>query len=1000
MTDQVIVPSPVTTRPRRPYVRVRDLERDLAARVDGEVRFDPGSRGAYSTDGSNYRQVPLGVVVPRTVDAAAEAIAVCREHGAPVTSRGGGTSLAGQTCNTAVVIDWSKYCHRLVSVDAAARTCVVEPGIVLDVLNRLLADTGLMFGPRPSTHSQCTLGGMIGNNSCGSTAQAYGKTADNVARLEILTYDGQRMWVGPTSQEQFDRIVAEGGPRARIYRELRAIVDEHADEIRRRFPDIPRRVSGYNLDQLLPEAGFDLARALVGSEGTLVTVLRAELRLVPAPKAECLVLLGYHDIGVAADAVPRIARHGPLQLEGVDDKLVDFERRKHMHPDALKRLPEGGGWLMVSFGAGSQKEADAKAHDLLKELKGGEHAPHISFLDDAKIEKELWEVRESGLGATARVPGMRETWEGFEDSAVPPDKLGGYLRDLRRLFEEFGYGDASLYGHFGQGCVHTRIPFDLVTAEGVAAFRAFLERAADLVVSYGGSLSGEHGDGQARGELLPKMFGPAVMTAFEQVKAVFDPGDRMNPGKIVSPYRLDENLRLGPEWTPADPPVHFGYPDDEGSFQRAVMRCVGVGQCREHTGGVMCPSYRATGEEEHSTRGRSRLLFEMLNGHADSVVRDGWRSAAVKDALDLCLACKGCRHDCPMQVDMATYKAEFLAHHYARRIRPMDHYAMGWLPVWARVAALAPGVVNALAHAPVLSGLAKRLAGLEPARPVPDFAPLRFSDWYRHRGPRGGGERGPVVLWPDTFTDNFHPHIGRAAVWVLESAGYRVLIPPRTLCCGLTWISTGQLGVARRVLRRTVRTLAPALRRGIPIVGLEPSCTAVFRADAPELFAHDRDFTRLGEQTRTLAELLSATDGWEPPRIDRDAVAQPHCHHHSVLGFDTDRALLSRAGVRVETVGGCCGLAGNFGFTAGHLEVSTTCAEHEILPAIRAADPRTVVLADGFSCRTQIEQAGVGRQAIHLAELLAAGVRGIPLGDHPEWRAARRPGPARVLGTR
>ncbi|MGI5157747.1 FAD-binding and (Fe-S)-binding domain-containing protein [Microbispora sp. CA-102843] len=1000
MTDQVLVPLPVTARPRRPYVRLRDLERDLAARVDGEVRFDPGSRGAYSTDGSNYRQVPLGVVVPRTVDAAAEAIAVCREHGAPVTSRGGGTSLGGQTCNAAVVIDWSKYCHRLVSVDAAARTCVVEPGIVLDVLNRLLADDGLMFGPRPSTHSQCTLGGMIGNNSCGSTAQAYGKTADNIARLEILTYDGHRMWVGPTSQEEFDRIVAEGGPRARIYRELRAIVDEHADEIRRRFPDIPRRVSGYNLDQLLPETGFDLARALVGSEGTLVTVLRAELRLVPAPKAECLVLLGYHDINVAADAVPRIARYGPLQLEGVDDRLVDFERRKHMHPDALKRLPEGGGWLMVSFGADSQKKADAKARDLLKELRDTEHAPHIAFIDDAKIEKELWEVRESGLGATARVPGLHETWEGFEDSAVPPDKLGGYLRDLRHLFEEFGYGDASLYGHFGQGCVHTRIPFDLVTADGVAAFRAFLERAADLVISYGGSLSGEHGDGQARGELLPKMFGPAVMTAFEQVKAVFDPGDRMNPGKVVAPYRLDENLRLGPEWTPADPPVNFGYPDDEGSFQRAVMRCVGVGKCREHVGGVMCPSYRATGEEEHSTRGRSRLLFEMLNGHADSAVKDGWRSTAVRDALDLCLACKGCKHDCPMQVDMATYKAEFLAHHYARRIRPMDHYAMGWLPVWARLAALAPGVVNALAHAPVLSPLAKRLAGLEPARPVPDFAGIRFSDWFRRRGPRGGGERGPVVLWPDTFTDNFHPHIGRAAVEVLESAGYRVLIPPRTLCCGLTWISTGQLGVARRVLRRTARTLAPALRHGIPIVGLEPSCTAVFRADAPEMFAHDRDFARLREQTRTLAELLSATDGWDPPRIDRDAVVQPHCHHHSVLGFETDQALLSRAGVRVEAVGGCCGLAGNFGFTAGHLEVSVTCAEHEILPAIRAADARTVVLADGFSCRTQIEQSGVGRQAIHLAELLAAGVRGTPLDDHPEWRASRRPGPARVLGTR
>ncbi|ETK37123.1 FAD-binding and (Fe-S)-binding domain-containing protein [Microbispora sp. ATCC PTA-5024] len=1000
MTAQAFVPTPVTRRPREPYVRVRELERDLAARVDGEVRFDPGTRGAYSTDGSNYRQVPIGVVVPRSVEAAAEAVAVCREHRAPVTSRGGGTSLAGQTCNAAVVIDWSKYCHRLVSVDRAAHTCVVEPGIVLDTLNLLLRDTGLMFGPRPSTHSHCTLGGMIGNNSCGSTAQAYGKTADNVARLEILTYDGLRTWVGPTGGDEFERILAEGGRRAEIYRGLRDVVGAHAGEIRRRFPDIPRRVSGYNLDQLLPGGDFDLARALVGSEGTLVTVLRAELRLVPAPKAESLVVLGYHDIAVAGDAVPRIAAHRPLQLEGVDDKLVGYERRKGMHPEALKELPEGGGWLMVSFGGDSQEETDDRANALVDDLRGSDHEPHVAFFDTERLEKELWEVRESGLGATARVPGMRETWEGWEDSAVPPERLGDYLRDLYRLFEEFGYGDASLYGHFGQGCVHTRIPFDLVTADGVRAFRAFLDRAADLVVSYGGSLSGEHGDGQSRGELLPRMFGPAVMTAFEQVKAVFDPDDRMNPGKIVAPYRLDENLRLGPGWTPAEPDARFGYPADEGSFQRAVMRCVGVGQCRRPSGGVMCPSYRATREEEHSTRGRARLLFEMLDGHADSTVRDGWRSEAVRDALDLCLACKGCSHDCPMEVDMATYKAEFLSHHYSGRVRPAAHYSMGWLPVLARLAAFAPRAVNVLTHTPGLGALAKRAGGIEPARPVPYFADLRFSDWYRRRGPRGDGERGTVVLWPDTFTDNLTPHIGRAAVAVLESAGYRVVLPPRTLCCGLTWISTGQLGVAERVLRRTLRTLAPALRRGTPIVALEPSCAAVFRSDAANLLPHDRDAVRLKEQTRTLAELLTRTDGWRPPRIDRDAVSQPHCHHHSVLGYDTDRHLLRDAGVRLDAVGGCCGLAGDFGFTAGHLDVSLACAESELLPAVRDAGPETLILADGFSCRTQIENAGTGRQALHLAELLASAIRGDDLGPYPERRIARRPGRPQVLGQR
>jgi Fe-S oxidoreductase len=624
----------------------------------------------------------------------------------------------------------------------------------------------------------------------------------------------------------------------------------------------------------------------------------------------------------------------------------------------------------------------------------------VAFFDKEKVEKDLWEVRESGLGATARVPGMRETWEGWEDSAVPPERLGDYLRDLRRLFDEFDYGDAALYGHFGQGCVHTRIPFDLVTADGIAAFRAFLDRAADLVVAYGGSLSGEHGDGQSRGQLLPKMFGPEVMEAFEQVKAVFDPGNRMNPGKIVAPNGAGENLRLGADWTPADPPVTFGYPGDEGSFQRAVMRCVGVGKCREHTGGVMCPSYRATGEEEHSTRGRARLLFEMLNGHADSPIGDGWRSEPVRDALDLCLSCKGCKQDCPMEVDMATYKAEFLSHHYARRLRPAAHYSMGWLPLWARIAALAPRTVNALTHAPGLSTLAKRLGGIEPARPVPYFSDVRFTDWYRRRGPSAGGEHGAVLLWPDTFTDNLGPHIGQAAVEVLEAAGYQVLIPPRTLCCGLTWISTVQLGVARRVLHRTVRTLAPLLRRGIPIVGLEPSCTAVFRDDAPGLFPHDRDVARLREQTRTLAELLTGTPGWQPPRIDRAALAQPHCHQHAVLGYDADRELLTRAGVRLDAVGGCCGLAGDFGFTAGHLRVSMACAEHELLPALRAASPETLVLADGFSCRTQIEQSGVGRQALHLAEILAAAQRGASPGAYPERQILRRPGRPQTLDGR
>jgi FAD/FMN-containing dehydrogenase/Fe-S oxidoreductase len=957
------------------------LERDLRQRVDGEVRFDPGSRGAYSTDASNYRQVPIGVVVPRTIDAAVAAVAVCHEHGAPVVSRGGGTSLAGQACNAAVVIDWSKYCHAVVSADPEGMTCVVEPGIVLDELNARLAPHALMFGPRPATHDHCTLGGMIGNNSCGATAQAYGKTVDNVVRLEVLTYDGERFWTGPTSDGEYARIVAEGGRRARIYEALRELSQSYAGQIRQRYPRIPRRVSGYNLDSLLPEHGFDVARALVGSESTLVTILHAELRLVPRPAAQALVVLGYPDIASAADAVPVIARHQPEQLEGIDERLVTFERERRMNPEALRLLPEGHGWLMVIFSGDSREEADARARKLLEELRGTEHEPAVKCYDDPEHEAELADVREVALGATARVPDMPDTWEGWEDSAVPPERLGDYLRDLIKLYDEFGYSGSALYGHFGHGCVHTRIPFDLVTAGGIATFRRFVDRAADLVVSYGGSFSGEHGDGQARGELLPKMFGPDLVRAFGQFKEIFDPDNRMNPGKVVHPYRIDENLRLGASWSPRELPAFFQYPQDDGQFGRAVMRCVGVGKCRHGQGGVMCPSYMVTREEEHSTRGRSRLLFEMLAGHADSPVTAGWRSTEVRDALDLCLACKGCKKDCPVEVDMATMKAEFLAHHYAGRLRPRAHYSMGWLPAAARAAARAPRLVNALTQAPVLREAIAVAGGIDRRRRIPLFARQTLQAWSAGHDPGTAGLRGEVVLWPDTFTNHFAPSIAAAAVTVLEAAGWRVIVPRQPLCCGLTWISTGQLAVARRVLRRTVDALSPYLRQGTRIVGLEPSCTAVFRSDACELMPGDQDVQRLREQTVTLAELLyHHTDGWQPPRIGGKAIAQTHCHQHAIMGYDCDQALLRAAGVDLTVLdSGCCGLAGNFGFEAGHYDVSTACAERVLLPAVRDAPPDCQVLADGFSCRTQIEQSGTGRTPVHLAELLAAGLRGEPV---------------------
>jgi FAD/FMN-containing dehydrogenase/Fe-S oxidoreductase len=961
----------------------------LRDRVDGDVRFDAGTRAAYSTDASNFRQVPIGVVLPRSIDAAIEAIAVCRDHDLPVLSRGGGTSLAGQCTNTAVVLDFSRYCNRLLDVDVEAKRCVVEPGIVLDELNRQLEHTGLSFGPEPATHMNCTLGGMIGNNSCGATAQRTGKVVDNIASLNVLLYDGTRFTCSETDDAEYHRIEHRGDRRAEIYRTLRGLRDDYAQEIGERYPDIPRRVSGYNLDSLLPAHGFDVAGLLVGSESTLVTVLQAELELVPVVTARTLVVLGYEDIAAAADAVPAIVAHDPIALEGVDHYLIRDQQLKGRNAAAISRLPDGSGFLMVQFGGQDTEESDQYAHEMLAALGKTEHDADVRFFDDPERERDLWLVRESGLGATAHIPDRPDTFEGWEDAAVPPDRLGDYLRDLRRLYEKFGYASdygPSLYGHFGHGCVHTRIPFDLYSADGVAAYRRFLERAADLVVSYGGSLSGEHGDGQTRGELLPKMFGDSLVEAFDRVKSLFDPANRMNPGKVVRPYKLDQHLRIGQDWAPARPQdLFFRYPEDGGSFAQAANRCVGVGKCRQHTherGQVMCPSYQVTGEEHHSTRGRARLLFEMMQGHPDSPITQGWRSTEVRDALDLCLACKGCKHDCPAAVDMATYKVEFLAHHYEGRLRPRADYATGWLPLVALLTSRThlAGAVNAASHAPRLGRLGTWLAGLED-REVPLLARQTLQRWWAARGPRGSGVRGTVLLWPDTFTNFFTPQVGQAAIEVLEHAGWRVNIPAKPLCCGLTWISTGQLGIAKRVLRRSVSTLAPHIRAGGVVVGLEPSCTAVFRSDAAELFPDDQDVHRLRDATVTLAELLTKhSDGWQPPPVSADttvqAIAQVHCHQHAIMGWEPDAQLLAQAGVEVERLeSGCCGLAGNFGFTAGHGDVSKACAEQVLLPRVRQADRNTVVLADGFSCRTQIHEFDSdGREAMHLAQLLAAGI--------------------------
>jgi FAD/FMN-containing dehydrogenase/Fe-S oxidoreductase len=961
---------------------LRELFAALTRAIEGEVRFGRGDRAAYSTDASNYRHLPLGVVVPRSTDDVVATVRLCADARVPILARGGGTSLAGQACNEAVVIDVSKYLPDVLEIDERARTARVQSGVVLDDLRARAGEVGLTFAPDPATHDHCTLGGMIGNDSCGvhsllSEFDGPGpRTTHNVRELDVLTPDGVRMRVGPTSDAELDAIVAAGGRRAEIYAGLRDLRDRNAELIRSRYPKIARRVSGYNLEHLLPEHGFDVAKALVGSEGTCVTILEATLELVPWPKHRTTILLGFRDVFAAADAVPAIRDLRPIGLEGFDDHLVDDNRRKRLNTRAIERLPEGAGWLIVEVGGDEERDAEDRAREAAGRLRRLPGLTGSELLLEPKRSEQMWGVRESGLGATAIVPGKPLRWEGWEDAAVPPERLGEYLRGFRGLLDRFGY-EASLYGHFGQGCVHSRATFDLTSREGIATFRAFVTEAAELVVGLGGSLSGEHGDGQARAELLPVMFGDELVRAFEEFKRIWDPAGLMNPGRIVSPEPLDSGLRLGAAY--ASPPVstRFAYAEDGGSFAHAALRCVGVGKCRRTEGGTMCPSYRVTREEEHSTRGRARLLFEMLNGSE----LEPWRSDEVKEALDLCLACKACKSECPVNVDMAMYKAEFLSHYYENRRRPRIAYAMGLLAWWARAGSRAPRLANALLSMPVIGRLVKRAGGIAPERSAPAFAAETFRTWFARRSPAApaAGER--VVLWPDTFTDRFHPEVGTAAVEVLEGAGARLELPQAWACCGRPLYDYGMLDLARRLLRRTVDVLRPEIRDGVPIVVLEPSCAAVFRDELPSMLADDEDAIALSRQVVTLAQYLDRRR-YAPPRIDADAIVQTHCHQEAVVGTDADRRIIDALGLRArEPEEGCCGMAGGFGFEAGRpYETSMRIAEQALLPAVRHADDRTLVIADGFSCRTQIEQ-GSGRRAMHLAEVLAEAVRRAESGD-------------------
>ena len=959
LTSQfVILPSSHGVSHAQP-AETPELLRQLEQTVRGEVRFDAGARALYATDASNYRQVPIGLVVPRDAEDVRATLVACNKHGVPVLARGGGTSLAGQTCNVAVVMDFSKYMAGITSIDPERRRMRVQPGIVLDRVRDAAEKHQLTFAPDPATHSRCTIGGMIGNNSCGVHSVMGGKTVDNIASMRVLLYDGTEMEVGPTPEAELAAIIAAGGRRGEIYAGLRGLRDQFAERIRSRFPRIPRRVSGYNLDELLPENGFHVARSLVGSEGTCVTILEATLELTRSPQFRILVGVGFRDVFLAADSVPEILTHKPIGFEGMDSLILKWLGLKGFLTEEIRMLPKGEGYLLVEFGGFTAEEAAAQAALFV------ERAPQLAgFLDvrmySAADALSVWRVREAGLGATANVPGEPHGWEGWEDAAVEPAKLGSYLRTLTKLMGEFGYR-SPIYGHFGDGCVHMRHNFDLESETGILKFRQFIEQAADIAIAHGGSLSGEHGDGQARGALLPKLFGPELVDAFRTYKRLWDPENRMNPGKLIDANQPHADLRLGVDYKPWQPETHFSFESDHGSFEHAASRCVGVGACRKQDSGTMCPSYMATGEERESTRGRARLLWELMQ---NEVLPGGWKSVEVKEALDLCLSCKACKSECPVGVDMATYKAEFLSHYYEGRLPPLRSLAFGYVDKWARLGSFAPRLMNLAAT--MTAPLAKSMLGIAAERKLPKLSVTRMV----RAAPRPGSPK--VLLWADTFNHYFHAATYNAAARVLADAGFDVMTPKQHLCCGRPLYDFGLLKSAKRYLLRILDALAVPLAEGIPVVVLEPSCASVFRDELTNLLPKDPRARQLKAQTFLLSEFLAKhAPDYQPRQRTGRILVQAHCHHRSQSGMRDEMEILRATGGDAELLdSGCCGMAGPFGFEKEKFAVSQKIGERVLLPAVRAAEESTVIVADGFSCREQITQ-NTSRTALHLAELLA-----------------------------
>ncbi|MDR2703334.1 MAG: FAD-binding protein [Cellulomonadaceae bacterium] len=979
----------------------------IAAGFEGELDWEPRRRAEYSTDASIYRAIPKLVIFPATDADVVSALKALRDNNVIITARGGGTSIAGNAIGTGAVLDFSRHLNRVLEIDPEKRTATVQAGAIMSTLQTAAAPYHLRFGPDPSTQNRAAFGGMIGNNACGPHAVAYGRTSDNTLELDCIDGRGRRFTAG------------KGDP---TYKEVPGLAELVADNlaiIRTEFGRFQRQISGYSLEHLLPENGSDLAKALVGTEGTCVTVLNAKLNLVPMPKQPNLVVLGYEDMPKAADDIPRLlaipGKGRPLAIEGLDARLIEIIQA-HMGAKHVPPLPQGRGWLMIEVEGDTPEQAMLHAEAVV----AASTSIDSQILPAGPDAARMWSIRADGAGLAGRTLANQQAWPGWEDSAVLPEHLGAYLRDLLSLLDKYGF-DGVPYGHFGDGCIHMRVDFPLerpgkhlgsrdLSENG--SFRAFMEEAGDLVVKYGGSMSGEHGDGRARSELLTKMYSPQAIELLGKFKALFDPASHLNPGVITSPnakasndkaFRLDGDLRRPlPKPIPANRPAKrdgrahphghlhgvaqkagyfgFSFSEDDHDLIKAAHRCMGVGKCRAGLGGpansFMCPSYQATRDEKDVTRGRARVLQEAVNG---SLIH-GLTSPEVLDSLDLCLSCKACSSDCPAVVDIARWKSEVLHRKYKGHVRPVDHYVLGWLPRWARLVGefgpLVP-VINAVLGFPPITKLVLKVGGMAPERKLMAFAPTPFRKWWRKHGETLSGP--PVVLWTDSFSDTIAPNVPEAAVKVLSAAGYRIIVPEKQACCGLTWISTGQLDGARKRMENLMAVLGPYAVNGIPIVGLEPSCTAVLRSDLVDLFPNDPRAKAIAAATRTFAELLTdpatAPQDWTLPDMsDLKAVVQPHCHHHSVMGYGADEKLLRNAGAQIEVLSGCCGLAGNFGMQKGHYEVSVAVAENALLPALRKADNSTAFLADGFSCRTQALQLA-DKEGKALVEVIAERLR-------------------------